>query len=247
MVGSSDSIADANTTLNAIVAEALCEAADVLEGAEDFNAACTKLIHDNMAQHQRIIFNGDGYSEAWVEEAARRGLPNLASLVDAVPALTTEKAVKLFTKFGIYTQSELEARADIMYETYVKVIKIEANTMIHMAAKHYIPTVISYTTRLAQSIASVAAACPEADLSVQRGLLRDVSARLAEASAALEQLKPLMDRVDAIQDVKEMAIAYRTAVVPAMDALRYPVDQLELMVDKSIWPVPTYGDLMFEV
>ena len=247
MVGSSDSIADANTTLNAIVAEALCEAADVLEGAEDFNAACTKLIHDNMAQHQRIIFNGDGYSDAWVEEAARRGLPNLASLVDAVPALTTEKAVKLFTKFGIYTQSELEARADIMYETYVKVIKIEANTMIHMAAKHYIPTVISYTTRLAQSIASVAAACPEADLSVQRGLLRDVSARLAEASAALEQLKPLMDRVDAIQDVKEMAIAYRTAVVPAMDALRYPVDQLELMVDKSIWPVPTYGDLMFEV
>ena len=247
MVGSSDSIADANTTLNAIVAEALCEAADQLEQADDFTAACTKLIHDNMAQHQRIIFNGDGYSDEWVAEAARRGLPNLASLVDAVPALTTEKAVKLFTKFGIYTQSELEARADIMYETYVKTIKIEANTMIHMAAKHYIPTVISYTTRLAQSITAVASACPEAELSVQRGLLKDVSARLAEASAALEQLKPLMDRVDAIQDVKEMAIAYRTAVVPAMDALRYPIDQLELMVDKSIWPVPTYGDLMFEV
>ena len=247
MVGSSDSIADANTTLNAIVAEALCEAADQLERADDFNAACTKLIHDNMAQHQRIIFNGDGYSDEWVAEAARRGLPNLASLVDAVPALTTEKAVKLFTKFGIYTRSELEARADIMYETYVKTIKIEANTMIHMAAKHYIPTVIGYTTRLAQSITAVASACPEAELSVQRGLLKDVSARLAEASAALEQLKPLMDRVDAIQDVKEMAIAYRTAVVPAMDALRYPIDQLELMVDKSIWPVPTYGDLMFEV
>ena len=247
MVGSSDSIADANTTLNAIVAEALCEAADQLERADDFNAACTKLIHDNMAQHQRIIFNGDGYSDEWVAEAARRGLPNLASLVDAVPALTTEKAVKLFTKFGIYTQSELEARADIMYETYVKTIKIEANTMIHMAAKHYIPTVIGYTTCLAQSITAVASACPEAELSVQRGLLKDVSARLAEASAALEQLKPLMDRVDAIQDVKEMAIAYRTAVVPAMDALRYPIDQLELMVDKSIWPVPTYGDLMFEV
>ena len=247
MVGSSDSIADANTTLNAIVAEALCEAADQLEQADDFTAACTKLIHDNMAQHQRIIFNGDGYSDEWVEEAARRGLPNLGSLVEAVPALTTDKAVKLFTKFGIYTKSELEARADIMYETYVKVTKIEANTMIHMAAKHYIPTVIGYTTRLAQSISAVAAACPEAELSVQRNLLRDVSARLAEASAALEQLKPLMERVDAIQDVKEMAIAYRTAVVPAMDALRYPIDQLELMVDKSIWPVPTYGDLMFEV
>ena len=247
MVGSSDSIADANTTLNAIVAEAFSDAADVLEQAGDFNAACSRLIHDNLAQHQRIIFNGNSYSEAWVEEAARRGLPNLPSLVDAVPALTTEKAVKLFTRFGIYTPLELEARAEIMYETYVKVIKIEANTMIHMAAKHYIPAIITYTTRLAQSITSVASACPEADLSVQRRMLKEVSLHLAEASCALEQLKPLMDRVDAIQDVKEMALAYHTAVVPAMDALRCPIDQLELMVDKAVWPVPTYGDLMFEV
>ena len=247
MVGSSDSIADANVTLNAIVAEALCDAADVLEQAPDFSSACSHLIHENMARHQRIIFNGDGYSDAWVAEAARRGLPNLASLVDAVPALTTEKAVRLFTKFGIYTQSELEARAEIMYETYIKVTKIEANTMIHMASKHYIPTVISYTTRLAQSITSVSAACPEADLSVQRKLLTQISDYLSQASCALEQLKPLMERVDSIPGVKEMALAYRTAVVPAMDALRYPIDALELLVDKSAWPVPTYGDLMFEV
>ena len=141
-----------------------------------------------MARHQRIIFNGDGYSDAWVAEAARRGLPNLASLVDAVPALTTEKAVRLFTKFGIYTQSELEARAEIMYETYIKVTKIEANTMIHMASKHYIPTVISYTTRLAQSITSVAAACPEADLSVQRKMcIRD---RPHQSEADQPQGKP---------------------------------------------------------
>lgn len=247
MVGSSDSIADANVTLNAIVAEALCDAADVLEQTSDFSSACSQLIHENMARHQRIIFNGDGYSDAWVAEAARRGLPNLASLVDAVPALTTEKAVRLFTKFGIYTQSELEARAEIMYETYIKVTKIEANTMIHMASKHYIPTVISYTTRLAQSITSVSAACPEADLSVQRKLLTQISDYLSQASCALEQLKPLMERVDSIPGVKEMALAYRTAVVPAMDALRYPIDALELLVDKSAWPVPTYGDLMFEV
>ena len=247
MVGSSDSIADANVTLNAIVAEALCDAADVLEQTSDFSSACSQLIHENMARHQRIIFNGDGYSDAWVAEAARRGLPNLASLVDAVPALTTEKAVRLFTKFGIYTQSELEARAEIMYETYIKVTKIEANTMIHMASKHYIPTVISYTTRLAQSITSVAAACPGADLSVQRKLLTQISDYLSQASCALEQLKPLMERVDSISGVKEMALAYRTAVVPAMAALRYPIDALELLVDKSVWPMPTYGDLMFEV
>ena len=124
MVGSSDSIADANTTLNAIVAEALCQAADELEAADDFSTACMQVIHRNMTEHQRIIFNGDGYSEEWVQEAARRGLPNLPSLVDAVPALTTQKAINLFTRFGIYTPQELEARAEIMYETYIKVIKI---------------------------------------------------------------------------------------------------------------------------
>ena len=247
MVGSSDSIADANTTLNAIVAEALCQAADELEAADDFSTACMQVIHRNMTKHQRIIFNGDGYSEEWVQEAARRGLPNLPSLVDAVPALTTQKAIDLFTRFGIYTPQELEARAEIMYETYIKVIKIEANTMIHMAAKHYIPAVIHYTTRLAQSINAVASACPQAELSVQRKLLQEVSRYLADASTALEQLKPLMGRVDSIDGVKEMALAYHDAVVPAMDALRYPIDTLELMVDKSIWPVPTYGDLMFEV
>ena len=247
MVGSSDSIAEANVALNAIVAESMCEAADILESAGDFHAACSKLIHDWMTQHQRVIFNGDGYSEAWVQEAARRGLPNLTSMVDAVPALLTEKAEKLYTRFGIYTKSELEARAEILYETYVKVIKIEANTMIHMASKHYIPAAITYTTRLGQSMSAVAAACPGADLSVQRKLLDEVSARLSDAYAALEQLKPLMDRVDTIDGIEEMAHAYHDAVVPAMDALRHPVDALELLVDKDIWPVPTYGDLMFEV
>ncbi len=247
MVGASDSIAEANVTLNAIVAQAFCQAADLLEQAEDFPGACSRLIHTWMTQHQRIIFNDDGYSEAWVAEAVRRGLPNLVSMVDAVPALTTPKAEALFTQFGIYTKTELQARAEILYETYVKAMRIEANTMIHMAAKHYIPTAIAYTARLAQSVCSVSAACPQADLSVQRKLLLQVNSLLADASAALEQLKPLMDRVDSIQDLREMAQAYREAVVPAMAALRCPIDQLELMVDKDLWPVPTYGDLMFEV
>ena len=247
MVGSSDSIAEANVALNAIVAEAFCQAADILEGAEGFHGACSRLIHDWMSQHQRIIFNDDGYSDEWVAEAVRRGLPNLPSMVDAIPALTTPKAEELYSKFGIYTKTELEARAEIMYETYVKMIKIEANTMIHMASKHYIPTAIAYTTRLGQSIAAVASGCPQADLTVQRKLLIQVSSYLADASAALDQLKPLMDRVDTIQDIKEMAHAYHDAVVPAMAALRHPVDELELLVDKDLWPVPTYGDLLFEV
>ena len=247
MVGSSDSIADANTTLNAIVAESFCEAADELEKAVDFDSACTKLIHDMMTEHQRIVFNGNGYSDEWVEEAERRGLPNLRSIVDAVPALLTPKAEALFTKFGIYTKAELEARAEIMYETYDKVLKIEAKTMTHMAGKHYVPAAITYTTRLAESITAVTAACPQADLTVQRELLEKVSLRLTAATKALNSLTELVEQVDAMEDVKEMALAYHDQIVPAMAALRKPVDEMELLVDKSIWPVPTYGDLMFEV
>ena len=245
MVGSSDSIADANVTLNAIVAEALCDAADVLEQAPDFSSACSQLIHENMARHQRIIFNGNGYSDAWVEEAARRGLPNLPSMVNAIPSLTTEKAEKLFTKFNIYTKSELEARAEIMYETYAKVLKIETQTMIHMAGKHYIPAAIHYCTRLGQSIAAVTGSGVAAP--VQKELLEKCSALLSQASEALEKLKVLLPQVDSMDDVPAMAMAYHDQIVPAMAALRKPVDELELLVDKAIWPVPTYGDLMFEV
>ena len=245
MVGSSDSIADANTTLNAIVAEAMCEAADVLEKADDFNTACFKLIHDMLSAHHRVIFNGNGYSDAWVAEAARRGLPNLPSMVNAIPSLTTEKAENLFTKFNIYTKSELEARAEIMYETYAKVLKIETQTMIHMAGKHYIPAAIHYCTRLGQSIAAVTGAGVAAP--VQKELLEKCSALLSQASEALEKLKVLLPQVDSMDDVPAMAMAYHDQIVPAMAALRKPVDELELLVDKAIWPVPTYGDLMFEV
>ncbi|MGN1187741.1 MAG: glutamine synthetase III, partial [Lachnospiraceae bacterium] len=155
MVGSSDSIASPNTVLNAIVAEAFCEAADVLEKAEDFDAAVHKLIKDYMTEHQRIVFNGNGYSDEWVAEAEKRGLPNIKSMVDAASALTTDKAVALFEKFGIFTKAELESREEITYETYTKYINIEALTMISMASKQIIPAVISYTTELAGSIASV--------------------------------------------------------------------------------------------
>ena len=247
MVGSSDSIADANTTLNTIVAEAMCEAADILEQAEDFDTACIKVIHDMMAKHHRILFNGNGYSSEWVEEAERRGLPNLRSMVDTVPALKTEKAEKLFTKFGVYSKSELEARAEIMYETFVKVVKIEAKTMTHMSSKHFIPAGITYTTRLGQSITAVKDACPQADMTVQQNLLIRISNLLTQISNAQDHLNALLVEVDSMEDMQSMALAYQEKVVPAMAALRKPVDEMELLVDKSIWPVPTYGDLMFEV
>jgi len=247
MVGSSDSVAEANVALNAIVAEAFCEAADMLEKSDNFREDCLKLIHDLMCKHQRIIFNGNGYSEEWVQEAERRGLPNLVSMVDAIPALTTEKAERLYTRFSIYTRSELESRTEIMYETYAKIVRIEAQTMIHMAGKHFLPAGIKYVTDLARSVNAVAAACPAASVGVQSRLLVRCSDLLDRASAALDELKVLLPQVDSIQNVAEMANIYHDRIVPAMAALRRPVDELELLMDKALWPVPTYGDLMFEV
>ncbi|MGE4353446.1 MAG: glutamine synthetase III [Oscillospiraceae bacterium] len=247
MVGSSDSIGSPNTTLNAVVAEAFSEAADVLEKAEDFDTECKKYIAKLMKEHQRIIFNGNGYSDEWVEEATKRGLPNLKSMVATVPTLTTDKAVKLFEKFNIFTKAELESRAEVMYETYAKVINIEAQTMIHMAGKHYIPAVIDYTTKLAASISGITAACPGTDVSVQKSLLEKVSKLLAEAQSGKLELIDVTAKVNAIEDVCDMATAFRDEVVPVMAKLRAAVDSLELIVDKDVWPVPTYGDLMFEV
>lgn len=247
MVGSSDCIANANTVLNTIVAEAFCEAADILEHSDDLITDVNRLIAENLREHRRVVFNGNGYSAEWVAEAARRGLPNLPSMVSSIPSLTTEKSVRLFERFGVFTKTELESRSEIMYETYAKVTSIEARTMLHMAGKHYIPAVVRYTTRLADSICKVRSACPDADVSVQQELLKTASALLSEASRALTALSAAVEQSNAMECVREMAIFCHDTVTPAMKALRSPIDRLELIVDKSLWPVPTYGDLMFEV
>ena len=247
MVGSADSVSSPNTTLNAIVAEAFCEAADILEKADDFDMAVHDLIKKYLTEHQRIIFNGNGYSDEWVAEAERRGLPNIKSMVDAVPTLTTPKAIALFEKFHIFTKAELESREEVLYETYSKTINIEALTMLHMAKKQIIPAVIAYTTELATSISSVKDACPVADTSVQEGLLIEISSLLAEMQKAVVTLEKAQEDAFAILDPKDNAVAYKDVVVPAMDAVRTPADKLEMLVDKDMWPIPTYGDLMFEV
>ena len=159
MVGSQDSIAQSNVVLNTIVAEAFAEACDVLEKADDFDMAVHDLIKEYATEHQRIVFNGNGYSDEWVAEAEKRGLPNIRSMVDAIPALNTEKAVTLFEKFRVFTKAELDSRVEIEYETYAKEINIEAKAMIDIAAKQIIPAVIKYTTVLAQSINAVKSAC----------------------------------------------------------------------------------------
>ena len=246
MVGSQDSIAQPNVVLNTIVAEAFSEACDILEKADDFDLAVHDLIKKYATEHQRIVFNGNGYSDAWVEEAGRRGLPNIRSMVDAIPALNTEKAVKLFEKFGVFTKAELDSRVEIEYETYAKEINIEAKTMIDIAGKQIIPAIIKYTTTLATSISAVKAAC-DADVSVQTELLTEVSDLLSETKVALSKLEEVTEKGAAMEEGRDQAAFYRDEVMTAMSALRAPVDKLEMIVDKDVWPMPSYGDLLFEV
>ena len=244
-VGSSDSVASPNTTINAIVAEAFCEAADRLEQAEDFDMAVHDLIKEYMTKHQRILFNGNGYSKEWYEEAKRRGLPIIKSTIEAAPTLTTDKAVKLFEKFGIFTKAELESREEIIYETYAKTINIEALTMIDMAGKDIIPVVTAFTGELANTVLAVkqAGATGEA----QTEILVETDRLLAQTKKALQVLTEETAKASDIINAKERAFYYKDVVNVAMDALRAPVDKLEMIVDSSVWPMPTYGQLMFEI
>ena len=248
MVGSSDSIGSPTTAINAIVAEAFCEAADRLEaaGPENFDMAVHDLIKEYMTAHQRIIFNGDGYSQAWMKEARRRGLPNFRGMIDSIEALTTDKAILLYERFGIYNRAELESRKEILYETYVKTINIEVKTMIDMASREILPAVIRYSRSLAETVKAEKEV--GADASVTASLLREINERLTKAAGALEGLKwKEKEGQEMKDDVKGQAFFYRDTIVPAMEALRLPVDELETMVDREYWPMPVYSDLLFEV
>ena len=244
-LGSSDSVANPNTTLNAIVAEAFCEAADRIEASDNVERAVHDLIKEYMTAHRRIIFNGDGYSPAWVKEAARRGLPNIDNMVDTVEVLTTDKAVKLYERFGIFTKAELESRAEILYETYSKTINIEAKTMLAMAKQQIVPAVLKFQKSLAETAYYIGKVT--SDASVSTDLLGEVTTLLNEAKQAIDELQKVTDTAKTLPDGKDKAVYYRDKVTTAMAALRTPVDKLEMIVDKDIWPMPTYADLIFEV
>ncbi len=244
MVGSSASVSSPNVVLNTIVAESFQEAVKVLEKAKDKEEAARTLIRDIVTEHRRIIFNGNGYSKEWLEEAERRGLPNLPSMVDAIPALTTPKAVKLFERFGVFTKAELLSRAEIEFESYAKEINVEARTMLDMAGTQIIPAVAEYIGKLAEALGEVKEACPRADVSVQRNLVMRCSTLLAKTKKAADALEKEVAQASALKNAKNAARRYHDRVVPAMEALRAPVDKLELLVDASAWPMPRYGELM---
>ena len=244
MVPSSGCIADANTVLNTIAAEAFGAFADELEKAEDFEAALHALIRREMTAHQRIIFNGNGYTDEWVAEATRRGLPNLRSMVDAVSELVKPASVALFAHQGVFTEKELRARADVSYELYAKTINIEALTMIDMAGKDIVPAVVRYTGELARAAREVESL--GVDASVQKELLTRVNVLLRQAGDALADLRVKQEKAAALTGAEQARYAH-DVICPAMEVLRAPVDHLEMIVDGRLWPMPTYGDLLFNV
>ena len=245
MVGSRDSVAECNVVINTIVAEAFSDACDRLEKAEDFELAVHDLIKEYATEHQRIVFNGNGYSEEWVEEAKRRGLPNINSMVEAIPALVTDKAIQLFGKFGVFTEAELRSRAEIQYEGYSKALNIDARAMIDIASKHIIPAVMRFSRNLAGTVNEIKTA--GADVTVPMNMLKDTTALLSQTKLALAKLQEAADQAAAMENGREQAEYYHEVVFKDMEELRVPVDKLEMIVDKEEWPMPSYGDLLFEV
>ena len=245
MVGSRDSVAECNVVLNTIVAEAFSDACDVLEKAEDFDLAVHDLIKEYATEHARIVFNGNGYAPEWVEEAEKRGLENITNMVDAIPALTKPKSVELFEKFGVFTSQELESRVEIQYEGYAKALNIEARAMIDLASKHIIPAVMRYSRNLAGTANEIKQA--GADVTVPMNLLKETTQLLSATKKALAKLQEVADTASGMASGRDQAVYYRDYVASAMEELREPVDALEMLVDKEEWPMPSYGDLLFEV
>lgn len=245
MVGSTQSISQPMMTLNTIVADTLCNFADVLEKADDFEAAAKKLVADKLREHQRIIFNGNGYSQEWVDEAARRGLPNIPCMVDAVEYLLKEDTVAMFEKHGILSRRELEARAIVMYENYAKAINIEAMTMIEMSKKQIIPAVMKYEGKLAAGIKDLKELGVPA--TAQLEIVNAIDAKLAELKAATAELENITAKAaEKEDDAHAWAKYYHDVVFAYFDTVRKPADELEKMVDAEAWPFPTYEELLFE-
>ncbi len=247
MLGSSQNIAMPNTVLNTAVAEVFRDFADTLEGAVNFDVAVAKLIKDTFVAHHRIIFDGNGYSEEWEREAATRGLANLKSSVDAYKTFMEPKNVRLFTSLGVMSESEMHSREEIYFENYAKIVNIEALTMIVMATRDYIPAVEKYIAQIADTAAKKLAVCPDVSCAVEKDIIRRLSELNSNAYSAAERLRTAETEAASAQSARDRAVCYATRVLPIMDELRQAVDAMEQLTASSLWPVPTYGDMMFRV
>ncbi len=247
MLGSSQNIAMPNIVLNTAVAESFKQFADILENAENFDEAVAKLLKDTFAAHMRIIFDGNGYSDTWEKEAEKRGLLNLKTSVDAYKCFDLEKNVKLFTEHGVMNEIEINSRKEIYFENYSKIINIEALTMIEMALRDFIPAVNAYVAEVADTAAAKMAVISDIDCSVEKSIIKDLSALNAKTYRDVEALKAAESEAASISDAIERADAYCKKVLPAMETLRADVDDMEPLTASNYWPLPTYGDMMFRV
>ena len=248
MLGSAISISCPNIMLNTIAAEELRQFADKLEGSANLESDVRTLVRQVMQEHKRIIFNGDGYSEAWTQEAARRGLLNLRTTVDALPRYLDKKNVDLFTSHKIYTEAEMEARYETIMEEYCKTLNIEALTMSEMTRQDIIPSVSGYVESLAKSVAAQRTVCAGLPCAAETALIKKLSGLLDQAYEKVEALDTLLaDGKAESHNVLTSATYYKDTIIPAMEALRAVVDQMEVHVSSKCWPYPTYGDLMFKV
>jgi len=247
MVPSSISIAGANFTLNTIVAEALRGIADRLEGQSDLHGSINALVREIIQKHSRVVFNGNNYAPEWVDEAARRGLPNISNAVDAAQAMLATKNIELFERHKVFTKQELEARHDIYLENYIKTIRIEALTMIDMARRQITPAVLKYGREMAKSIQTIGEAVGSDKLGRIKKNLEVLTERLDRFVAETDALDKAVESADSQHEIKEHARAFRDQVFTAMQTLRQTGDQLELSVDAGSWPFPTYRELLFKV
>ena len=248
MLGSALSISCPNIMLNTLAAEEIRQFADELEGSTDLEADVRKIVQRVMKEHKRIIFNGDGYSDAWTEEAKRRGLLNLPTTVDALPRYLDQKNVQLFTSHKIYTEAEMEARYETILEEYSKTLNIEALTMSSMVRKDILPSVSSYIASLADAVNSKRAVCADLPCGAETSLIRKLSGLMDEAYEKVEKLDALLaDSKMESHNTLSVATYYKDAIIPAMEGIRAVVDQMEVDTSADFWPYPTYGDLMFKV
>lgn len=247
MPGSSLSISGPNIVLNTAVAEELRQFADELEGAEDFTSALNSLIKRTISEHKRIIFNGNGYDDSWIEEALRRGLPNLKTTPECLPYFLSEKSIKLFTSHKVFSETEIRSRYEIVLENYCKIINIEALTMLDMAKKDIMPAVSAYSKELAETAASKKALVPGIDCTYETETLKNLSRASGTMFAKISELEKAVIEAREISDVTELSMFYKDKVIPVMNELRISADELETITAKSYWPFPSYGDLLFSV
>lgn len=247
MPGSNVNLSDCNMILNTAMAKSLKDFADAMEGLEgaEFEREAIRYIKKTLKDHQRIIFNGNGYAEDWEIEAEKRGLANNRNTAEALPCFVSQKAIDLFEEFNVLTEPEIRARYEIKLEKYSKLLNIEARVMIRMARRTYLPAISDYMADLANNISAVKAVMPDEEMKEHMALLKKITRGVSAAGKATRELMRLHDMAEAIEDPQEEANFYADDVIPAMEALRKEIDDLECIVERNYWPVPTYNDILF--